>query len=202
MTLNIGCHGSHSISTTTLRVSGECWSGVWIRGCRVGRGLWVTFRGGRGLGVAFWGGIGWGAGVEGAHGSVGDCWKGLEAQRMPKVSKVGVGNTLRCLQSRKEVAPWQSPDPNPIEPWATCPSWTCASDTKIMLEYRTSKPCPQADWCESLGMAMVYHDHSPYIYSETKWQYLIELPIHWGMYHLCTISCMFTNYMHSFVIKQ
>ena len=53
-------------------------------------------------------------------GSVGDCWKGLgigstskclwnlEAvgvQSMPKVSKVGVGKTLRCFGSGKQVVP-------------------------------------------------------------------------------------------------
>ena len=58
--------------------------------------------------------------MEGACGSVGDCWKGLrigsplkhlqnwEAVRvreMPKVSKVGVGRTPRQLQSGKQVIP-------------------------------------------------------------------------------------------------
>ena len=58
--------------------------------------------------------------MEGAHGSVGDCWKGLgigstpkhlwnwEAvgfQRMPKVSEVGVGKTPRCFWSGKQVVP-------------------------------------------------------------------------------------------------
>ena len=54
--------------------------------------------------------------MEGACGSIGDCWKGLGigstskhlwnwevvgVQRMPKVSEVGVGKTLRCFWSRK-----------------------------------------------------------------------------------------------------
>ena len=58
--------------------------------------------------------------MEGVCGSVGDHWKGLgigstskhlwnwEAvgvQRMPKVSEVGVGKTLRCFWSRKQVIP-------------------------------------------------------------------------------------------------
>ena len=58
--------------------------------------------------------------MEGACGSVGDCWKGLGigstpkclwnmevvgVQRMPKVSKVGVGKTLRCFGSGKQVIP-------------------------------------------------------------------------------------------------
>ena len=58
--------------------------------------------------------------MEGAHGSVGDYWKGLRigktpkcfwnwkavgVQRMPKVSEVRVGKTLRHLWSRKEVIP-------------------------------------------------------------------------------------------------
>ena len=58
--------------------------------------------------------------MEGACGSVGDCWKGLgigstpkclwnlevvRVQRMLKVSEVGVGKTLRCFWSRKEVVP-------------------------------------------------------------------------------------------------
>ena len=58
--------------------------------------------------------------MEGVHGSVGDCWKGLRIGktlkcfqnwkvvrvcRMPKVSEVGVGKTLRHLWSRKEVIP-------------------------------------------------------------------------------------------------
>ena len=58
--------------------------------------------------------------MEGVHGSVGDCWKGLgirstpkhlwnwEAvgvQRMLKVSEVGVGKNLRHLWSGKEVVP-------------------------------------------------------------------------------------------------
>ena len=58
--------------------------------------------------------------VEGVHGSVGDCWKGLGVgktpkhfwnwkvvgvQRMLKVSEVRVGKTLRQLWSRKEVVP-------------------------------------------------------------------------------------------------
>ena len=56
--------------------------------------------------------------MEGAYGSVGDCWKGLGigstpkhlwnwevvgVQRMLKVSEVRVGKTLRCFWSRKEV---------------------------------------------------------------------------------------------------
>ena len=58
--------------------------------------------------------------MEGACGSVGGCWKGLgigsplkhlqiwEAvgvQEMLKVSEVGVGKTLRQLQSGKQVVP-------------------------------------------------------------------------------------------------
>ena len=58
--------------------------------------------------------------MEGACGSIGDCWKGLRVgstakhlwnsevvgvQRMPKVSEVRVGKTLRQLQSRKQVVP-------------------------------------------------------------------------------------------------
>ena len=61
-----------------------------------------------------------GVGVEGVCSSVVDCWKGLGigstpkclwnsevvgVQRMPKVSEVGVGRTLRCFQSRKQVIP-------------------------------------------------------------------------------------------------
>ena len=67
------------------------------------------------------GGVGWGGGVEGAHGSVGDCWKGLRVgrtkcfwnceavgiQRMSKMSEVGVRKTLKWLWSGKEVFPWQ-----------------------------------------------------------------------------------------------
>ena len=52
--------------------------------------------------------------------SIGDCWKGLRigstlmcvwnlevvrVQRMPKVSEVGVGKTLRCFRSGKQVVP-------------------------------------------------------------------------------------------------
>ena len=58
--------------------------------------------------------------MEGVHGSVGDCWKGLGAgrtlkcfwnweavgiQRMLKLPEVGVRKTPRWLQSRKEVVP-------------------------------------------------------------------------------------------------
>ena len=58
--------------------------------------------------------------MEVAHSSVGDCWKGcgirstprclwssevVGVQRMPKVSEVGVGKTLRCFQSGKQVIP-------------------------------------------------------------------------------------------------
>ena len=58
--------------------------------------------------------------MEGAHGSVGDCWKGLGirstpkclqnsevvgVQRMLKVSEVRVGKTLRCFWSGKQVVP-------------------------------------------------------------------------------------------------
>ena len=58
--------------------------------------------------------------MEGACSSVGDCWKGLgirstpkclqnseavRVQRMPKVSEVRVGKTLRCFQSGKQVIP-------------------------------------------------------------------------------------------------
>ena len=58
--------------------------------------------------------------MEGACGSVEDCWKGfgigstlkclrnLEAvgvRRMPKVSEVGVGKTPRCFGSGKQVVP-------------------------------------------------------------------------------------------------
>ena len=58
--------------------------------------------------------------MEGVCGSVGDCWKGLGirstpkclwnsevvgVQRMPKVSEVGVGKTLRCFWSGKQVIP-------------------------------------------------------------------------------------------------
>ena len=56
--------------------------------------------------------------MEGACGSVGDCWKGLgigsllkhlqnwevvRVQEMPKVSEVGVGRTPRELRSGKQV---------------------------------------------------------------------------------------------------
>ena len=67
--------------------------------------------GGRGFRVAFGGGIGWGARVEGVHGSVGDCWKGLGIGKTLKCfwnwKVVGVGKTLRHLWSGKEVVPWQ-----------------------------------------------------------------------------------------------
>ena len=58
--------------------------------------------------------------MEGACGSIGDCWKGLgigsaakrlwnsevvRVQRMLKVSEVGVGKTPRQLQSAKQVVP-------------------------------------------------------------------------------------------------
>ena len=58
--------------------------------------------------------------MEGAYGSVGECWKGLRigstskclwnwevvgVQRMPKVSEVRVGKTLRQLWSGKQVVP-------------------------------------------------------------------------------------------------
>ena len=58
--------------------------------------------------------------MEGACGSVGDCWKGLgigsilkclwnwevvRVQRMLKVSKVGVGRIPKCFQSGKQVIP-------------------------------------------------------------------------------------------------
>ena len=58
--------------------------------------------------------------MEGACGSIGDCWKGLRVgrtpkhfwnwevvgiQRMSKVSEVRVRKTLRWLWSRKEVVP-------------------------------------------------------------------------------------------------
>ena len=58
--------------------------------------------------------------MEGVCGSIGDCWKGLRigstlkclwdseavgVQRMPKVSEVRVGKTLRCFGSRKQVVP-------------------------------------------------------------------------------------------------
>ena len=123
VTLNIGRHKSCPISTTPLRVSGECWSRVEIRGSRVGRGHWVTFGGCGGVGTAFGGGIRQGIGVEGACGSVGDCWKGLgigstlkhlwnwevvKVQRMLKVSEVRVGKTLRHFWNGKEVIPWKS----------------------------------------------------------------------------------------------
>ena len=113
VTFNIGCHRSCPISATTWRVSEECQRRVWIGGCRVWRGLWATFGGG----------VGWGVRVEGVGGSVGDCWKGLGIRstlkclqnlevvrvwRMPKVSEVRVGKTLRtprCFQSGKHVIP-------------------------------------------------------------------------------------------------
>ena len=122
MTLNIRCRKSRPISATTWRVSEKCQSGVWIGGYGVQKGLRATFRGGGGLIAIFRGGVGWGVGVEEACSSVGDCWKGLgirstlkhlqnaeavRVQRMPKVSKVRVGKTLRCFQSRKQVIPWQ-----------------------------------------------------------------------------------------------
>ena len=84
--------------------------------------------------AAFGGGVRWGVGVERAHGSVRDCWKGLgigstpkhlwnwEAVgvcRMPKVSKVGVGKTLRCFWSRKEVVPWHFWSEKEVIPWQT-----------------------------------------------------------------------------------
>ena len=127
MTLNIGCHRGHLISATTWRVSEECWSGVWIGGYRVQRGLQATFGGGGGLGVIFRGSVGWGVGVEGVCSSVGDCWKGLGIRstlkcfwnsevvgvwRMPKVSEVRVGKTPRCFWNRKQVIPWQEPAEN------------------------------------------------------------------------------------------
>ena len=122
VTLNIGCHGSHPISTMTWRVSEECQSGIWIRGCGVQRGLQVTFRGGGGLGVAFGGGVRQGVGVGGACGSVGNCWEELRmgstpkrlwnweavrVWRMPKASEVRVGKTPRQLWSGKDLVPWQ-----------------------------------------------------------------------------------------------
>ena len=92
------------------RVSEEHQSGIWIGECGIQGGLWVTFGGGGGLGAAFGGGVGQGVGVEGAYGSIGECWKGLRigstskcfrnwevvgVQRIPKVSEVGVGRTPR-----------------------------------------------------------------------------------------------------------
>ena len=74
----------------------------------------------KGLRAAIRGGVGRGVRVEGACGSIGDCWKGLgigstlkclrnsEAvgvRRMLKVSEVGVGKTLRCFGSGKQVVP-------------------------------------------------------------------------------------------------
>ena len=102
------------------RVSKEHWSGVWIGGCGIQRGLWVTFRGGKGLGAAFRRGVGQEVGVEGTCGSIGACWKGLRigstskclwnsevvgVRKMLKVSEVGVGRTPRQLQSGKQVVP-------------------------------------------------------------------------------------------------
>ena len=99
---------SHPISTMAQRVSEEHRTGVWIGGCGIWRGLWVTFGGGGALRAAFRVGVRWGVRMEGECGCVGDCWKGLgigstskclwnwEAvgvQRMPKVSEVGVGKT-------------------------------------------------------------------------------------------------------------
>ena len=58
--------------------------------------------------------------MEGACGSIGDCWKGLRigstpkclwnseavrVQRMLKVSEVRVGKTPRCFGSGKQVVP-------------------------------------------------------------------------------------------------
>ena len=102
------------------RNSKEHQTGLQIRGCGIQRGLQVTFGGGGTLGVAFGGDVGQGVGMEGAHGSIGGCWKGLgigsplkhlqnwEAvgvQGMLKVSEVGVGRTPRQLWSRKQVIP-------------------------------------------------------------------------------------------------
>ena len=68
----------------------------------------------------FVGGVGRGLRVEGACSSVRDCWKGLGMRntlkclqnlevvgvlRMPKVSEVRVGKTLRCFRSGKQVIP-------------------------------------------------------------------------------------------------
>ena len=117
-TLSIRCYGSWPNSVMAQRVSKEHQSGVQIGGCRIWRGLWVTFRGGRGLGAAIRGGIGQGVRVEGACGSIRGCWKGLgigstpkcsevvKVQRMLKVSEVGVGKTPRCFGSGKQVVPW------------------------------------------------------------------------------------------------
>ena len=131
-TLNIQCHGDHPISTMTRRVSEECQSGVQIRGCRVWRGLWVTFGRGRSLRAAFGRSIGQGVGVEGACSSIGDCWKGLRigstakhlwnlkvvgVQRMLKVSEVGIGKTPRQLWSGNQVIPWQSYGESSLDKW-------------------------------------------------------------------------------------
>ena len=92
LTLNIGCHGSHSISTTAQRVAEERQTVLWIRGCGIRRGLWVTFGGGGGLGAAIGRDVRRGVGVEGACSSIGDCWKGL-----------GIGSTLKCLWNLEAV---------------------------------------------------------------------------------------------------
>ena len=142
LTLNIGCCGSRLISAMAQRVSEECWSRVWIRGCGIWRGLRVSFGGGGGLGAAIGEDVGRGVGVEGTCGSIGDCWKGLgigstlkclwnsEAVgvwRMPKVSKVGVGRTPRCFRSGKQVIPWQSLDRNGDDTFTTFFSpWRCS----------------------------------------------------------------------------
>ena len=83
-------------------------------GCRIRRGLQVTFGGGGTFRAAFGGGVGKGVGMEGACGSIGDCWKGLgigstskhlwnwEAvgvQRMPKVSGDDLFSAPKASQS-------------------------------------------------------------------------------------------------------
>ena len=75
-------------------------------------------------------------GVEGVCSSVGDCWKGLRIRstpkclwnleavgvwRMLKVSEVGVGKTLRCFWSGKQVVPWQW-----YHKWGSLEAWACA----------------------------------------------------------------------------
>ena len=95
VTLNIGCHRSCPISAMTQRVSEEPQSRVWIRGCRVQRGLRVTFGGGGGLRAAFRGGVRQGVRVEGACSSVGNCWKEL-----------GMGSTLKHLWNWEVVRVW------------------------------------------------------------------------------------------------
>ena len=133
------------------RISEERQTGLRIRGCGIRRGLQVTFGGGGTLGAAFGGSVWRGVEMEGACSSVGDCWKGLGigsplkrlrnwevvgVWEIMKVSEIGVGRTLRQLQSGKQVIPWQRAQLSQqtlsltTRTWNTSLQQNCSHDTK------------------------------------------------------------------------